>query len=228
MPRCLRDLRLQVFSPEETSKLEGGGNAASLPSCPSLSSEIERDVTERSTYRTSGLCLARLILLADLVDRARLEANTPTHAENFQTDSFPVHVKDERESRDPARLLLAGQQHGRRCGSFHTLLIVRRPRATSKSRRYGVRELAPAFWAGSLLPAESAPASRRAESGSKLPHSKFARIAIIPLSYSCGTLTYPWHRPRQYCLWMESIDTMCGFGIDSQRDRGWSSNARLG
>jgi hypothetical protein len=65
-------------------------------------------------------------------------------------------------------------------------------RAASKSCRYGVRELAPAFWAGSLLPAESAPASRRAESGSKLPHSKFARIAIIPLSYSCGTLTYPW------------------------------------
>ena len=65
-------------------------------------------------------------------------------------------------------------------------------RATSKSRRYGVRELAPAFWAGSLLPAESAPASRRAESGSKLPHSKFARVATIPLSYSCGTLTYPW------------------------------------
>ena len=67
-------------------------------------------------------------------------------------------------------------------------------RATSKSRRYGVRELAPAFWAGSLLPAESAPARRRAESGSKLPHSKFARIAIIPLSYRCGTLTYPWAR----------------------------------
>ena len=64
-------------------------------------------------------------------------------------------------------------------------------RATSKSRRYGVRELAPAFWAGSLLPAQSAPASRRAESGSKLPHSKFARIAMIPLSYSCGDFDVP-------------------------------------
>ena len=39
-------------------------------------------------------------------------------------------------------------------------------------------ELAPAFWAGSLLPAQSAPASRRAESGSKLPHSKFARSPL--------------------------------------------------
>ncbi|MGO8786409.1 MAG: hypothetical protein ACLQVL_03365 [Terriglobia bacterium] len=33
--------------------------------------------------------------------------------------------------------------------------------------------------------------SRRAESGSELPASKFAVIAMLPLSYSYGTLTYP-------------------------------------
>ncbi|MGO8786566.1 MAG: hypothetical protein ACLQVL_04185, partial [Terriglobia bacterium] len=54
-------------------------------------------------------------------------------------------------------------------------------RATSKSRRHGVRELAPAFWAGSLLPAQSAPASRRAESGSKLPHSIIRPDRLYPV-----------------------------------------------
>jgi hypothetical protein len=40
-----------------------------------------------------------------------------------------------------------------------------------QSHPCGVRELAPAFRAGSLLPAGGAPASRLGQSGSKLPHS---------------------------------------------------------
>jgi hypothetical protein len=40
-----------------------------------------------------------------------------------------------------------------------------------QSHPCGVRELAPAFRAGSLLPAGGTPASRLGQSGSKLPHS---------------------------------------------------------
>ena len=48
---------------------------------------------------------------------------------------------------------------------------------------FGVRELAPAFAAGSLLPArvglEWTPASWQAESGTKVPHSKALRASKI-------------------------------------------------
>jgi len=49
--------------------------------------------------------------------------------------------------------------------------ITNRSRVPSKSHECGVRELAPAFRAGSLLPAPGAPTSVLTQSGSKLPHS---------------------------------------------------------
>ena len=46
------------------------------------------------------------------------------------------------------------------------------------------------FLGRQLAARQSAPASRRAESGSKLPHSIIRPTSTILLSYSCGTLTH--------------------------------------